>query len=90
MIESAGVSPTIVQYLTAPPDADTLLRISALLDIPLSEFKDAGDAVPLDDNEALADWIAANPKVLERPIVVDEEQGRAVVGRPPENVLSLL
>jgi len=98
LIESAGVSPTIVEYLTAPPDADTLLRISTLLDIPLSdllrrgesEFTDAGDTVPLDDNEALADWIAANPKVLERPIVVDEEQGRAVVGRPPENVLSLL
>ncbi len=98
LIESAGVSPTIVEYLAAPPDAKTLLRISALLEIPLvdllrrgeSEFTDARDTVPLDDNEALAAWIAANPKVLERPIVVDEEQGRAVVGRPPENVLSLL
>jgi len=98
LIESAGFSPTIVEYLAAPPDAATLLRISALLEIPLadllrrgeSEFTDAGDTVPLDDNEALAAWIAANPKVLERPIVVDEEQGRAVVGRPPENVLSLL
>lgn len=98
LIQSAGVSPTIVEYLAAPPDADTLLKISALLHIPLadllrrgeSEFKDAGDTVPLDNNDALAAWIAANPKVLERPIVVDEDQGRAVVGRPPENVLSLL
>ena len=98
LIESSGVSPKIVEYLTAPPDADTLLRISALLEIPLadllrrgeSEFSNAGDTVPLDDKEALAAWIVANPKVLERPIVVDEEKGRAIVGRPPENVLSLL
>jgi arsenate reductase len=98
LIESKGVSPNIVEYLAVPPDADTLLRIAALLDVPLadllrrneSEFTGSGGDVPLDDEKALAAWIHDNPNVLERPIVVDEEQDRAIVGRPPENVLSLL
>jgi len=98
IIQSRGVSPTIIEYLATPPDADTLLQISALLGKPLAEllrrgeteFRDAGDDVPLADESALAAWLNENPKVLERPIVVDDEKGRAVIGRPPENVLSLL
>jgi arsenate reductase len=98
LIQSHGISPEIVEYLATPPDADTLLRISHQLGIPLAallrrgepEFKDAGDAVPLDDEQALARWIHDNPRVLQRPIVVDEKTGRAAVGRPPENVLALL
>ena len=98
LIESKGVSPNIVEYLAAPPDAETLLRVAGLLGGSLAdllrrgedEFKNAGDSVPLDDEAALATWIHDNPKVLERPIVVDEEHDRAVVGRPPENVLDLL
>ena len=98
LIESHGVEPKIVNYLDSPPGAGTLLRIAALLNLPLAEllrrneaeFKDAGDLVPLADEQALAAWLHENPKVLQRPIVVDEQSGRAVVGRPPENVLALL
>ena len=49
------------------------------------------NALPdLDDDTALAAWLSAHPRVLERPIVVDSERRRAVVGRPPENVRELL
>ena len=98
LIESRGVEPKIINYLDSPPGAGTLLRIAAQLNLPLAdllrrneaEFKDAGDLVPLADEQALAAWLHENPKVLQRPIVVDEQSGRAVVGRPPENVLALL
>jgi arsenate reductase len=98
LLESQGISPRIVEYLVAPPDADTLLKIAGLLDMPLAdllrrgeaEFREAGDAVPLDDERALAQWLEEHPKVLQRPIVVDEEKQRAVVGRPPENVLDMV
>lgn len=98
IIESQGISPTIVEYLRTPPGADTLLRLARLLDVPLTDllrrgeaaFKDAGNKVPLDDEQALAAWLHDNSSVLERPIVVDDEKDCAVVGRPPENVLSLL
>ncbi len=98
LIDGAGVETNIVPYLLDAPDAKTLLELSRKLGLPLSdllrrgerEFKEATSLPPLDDNAALAHWLAEHPIVLERPIVVDEETGRAVVGRPPENVLALL
>ena len=53
-------------------------------------FKNAADLPDLTDNVALANWIEQHPKTLQRPIVVDEAGARAIVGRPPENVLELL
>ncbi|MDH3439748.1 MAG: arsenate reductase (glutaredoxin) [Gammaproteobacteria bacterium] len=98
LLESNGVKPTIVEYLEKPPDPDALRRIASLVGVPLAdllrrgedEYRIAGDSVPLDDEAALAAWVHENPKVLERPIVVDEANDRAVVGRPPENVLDLI
>lgn len=98
LITNAGIEPRIVQYLADAPDAETLLDLSAKLAKPLAEllrkgeaeFKQATDLPSLDDDRALADWVAAHPIVLERPIVVDDDSGRAIVGRPPENVLALL
>lgn len=98
LIEAKGITPEIVEYLKTPPDAETLRRIAGLVGVPLSalvrqgedEFRNAGDAVPLDDEAALAAWLHEHPKVLQRPIVVDESNERAVVGRPPENVHELI
>ncbi len=98
LIEAKGITPTIVEYLQTPPDAAALQGIAKLVGVPLSallrrgeeEFKAAGDAVPLDDEAALAEWLHEHPKVLQRPIVVDEDQARAIVGRPPENVNDLI
>ena len=69
-----------------------------MLDVPVADllrtgeatFKNATDRPALDDDAALAAWLVAHPIVIERPIVVDESAGLAVVGRPPENVAALL
>jgi arsenate reductase len=98
LIQESGVEPTIVEYLTETPDADRIVRIAHLLDVPVADllrrgedqFKNATDLPVLADNAALAVWIASHPKTLERPLVVDDENDRAVVGRPPENVLTLI
>lgn len=98
LINKAGVSPAIVEYLVEPPSADRIVALANLLGMPVkallrqheAEFKDAADLPDLDDDTALAAWISKNPKVLQRPIVVDEDGGRAVIGRPPENVNGLL
>ena len=98
LIQAKGVTPNIVEYLQTPPDAATLQRIASLVGVPLAElvrrgeddFREAGDSVPMDDESALADWIHEHPKVLQRPIVVDEANDRAIVGRPPENVHELI
>jgi len=98
LLERSGVTPTIVEYLDTPPSATATLRHAALIGVRVAdllrrgeaEFKEAGDLPDLADDAALATWLEAHPKVIERPIVVDEENDKAVIGRPPENVLELL
>jgi arsenate reductase len=98
IIRDAGVEPQIVLYLEDTPSAARILDIAERLDMKVAdllrrgeaEFKDADDLPGLDDDQALASWIEKHPKVLERPIVVDNDGGKAVVGRPPENVEALL
>lgn len=98
LLEKSGITPTIVEYLNTPPDAETTLRHARLIGVNVAdllrrgeeEFKQANDLPDLNDDAALAKWLESHPKVIERPIVVDETNDRAVVGRPPENVLELV
>ena len=98
LLEEAGVETNIVEYLKTPPTATELQKYAAMLGMPLSEllrrkepdFRDASDLPSLQDEAALADWVSRHPKVLERPIVIDPDGQRAILGRPPENVTELL
>ena len=98
LLETAGVDFEVVEYLKEPPSAERLLAIADMLDLPLADllrrgepaFRDAASRPDTSDGTALARWLTENPSVLQRPIVVDEDHQRAVVGRPPENVEQLL
>jgi arsenate reductase len=98
LITESGAEHTIVLYRDDSPDADTIvglaeklgLSVAGLLRRGESEFKEATDLPDLEDNAALAQWLSVHPIVLERPIVVHSASGKAVMGRPPENVLKLL
>ncbi len=96
LIEEQGIQPEIVLYLESPPDAATLNSLLSKLGIAARELLRKGEQDYKDQqlkNPELSDaqLIAAMtefPKLIERPIVVKGE--RAVLGRPPENVLELL
>ena len=98
IIQENGIKPKIVEYLQQPPDAARTEHLAALLELKVADlvrkseadFVEADDLPSLDDNAALAAWIEDHPKVLQRPIVVDDDRDVAVIGRPPENVLELL
>lgn len=98
LITETGIAPTIVEYLKTPPTAEQISDLAQKLGVNVveilrtgeAEYKEATDLPALDDNSALAAWIAANPKTMQRPIVVNQGTGKAVVGRPPENVLGIL
>lgn len=98
IIRDAGVEPTILLYLEDTPPASEIAAVADKLGLTVadllrkgeSEFKEAADLPNLDDNAALAAWVHDHPIVLERPIVVDTSSGKAVLGRPPENVNELL
>ena len=94
LIKERGIEPDVVEYLTQPPSAEELSRVLALLGkgprdiLRAKEAKAAGlDDPSLSDDELIAAMVA-NPAVIERPIVVSGD--RAVLGRPPEDVLDIL
>ena len=96
LIEDAGIIPEVVLYLEQSPDADTLKGIIDMLGCPVSDIIRKGEAIyrelglsdrTSDDDEWLR-ILVNHPKLLERPIVVNN--GKAVIGRPPENVLTIL
>ena len=98
IIQQAGVTPSIVEYLAEMPSAARIVHLAGLLELPVrdllrrneAEFKEATGLPDLTNDAALAAWIADNPRALQRPIVVDDDANKAVIGRPPENVHDLL
>lgn len=94
LIEEKGVSPTIITYLDNPPSIEELKEILSKLGLNARQLlrkKEAAEYGLNDDSlseDALIAGMVANPRTIERPIVVKGDQ--AVLGRPPENVLDLL
>ena len=96
LLRERGIEPEIVEYLKTPPSADELDAVLAKLGLEPRAVMRAKEAAYREagmDNEglsrrALIELMTANPIVIERPIVVSG--ARAALGRPPENVLSIL
>ncbi len=96
LLQEHGVEPEVVLYLEEPPSAQQLKTLLAQLGIDarslLRKGEDAYKENNLKDNslgdEQLIEAMVKFPKLIERPIVVKGD--RAVLGRPPENVLELL
>ncbi|HEY2385565.1 MAG TPA: arsenate reductase (glutaredoxin) [Candidatus Binatia bacterium] len=96
-LHDAGVEPVVTPYLEHPPTRarlDELLRLLGL-DDPRAIMR-TGEPIyaalglsATTDRGVLLDAICAHPVLLERPIVVRDER-RAVIGRPPSNVDTLL
>ena len=97
LLKEKGIEPKIVAYLETPPDAATLRGLlnklgladaRALMRKGEDEYKALNLAEPSLTQDALINAMVANPKLIERPIVVNGNQ--AALGRPPENVLAIL
>ena len=97
LLKEKGIEPKIVAYLETPPDAATLRGLlkklgladaRALMRKGEDEYKALNLAEPSLTQDALINAMVANPKLIERPIVANGNQ--AALGRPPENVLTIL
>ena len=96
LLNERGIDLEVVDYLTAPLSTQALQTLSQKLRVSVVDmmrtkeqvFKELelGDTGVTDDQ--LLQAISQNPILLERPIVVGGD--RAVIGRPPENVLELI
>ncbi|MFV3330217.1 arsenate reductase (glutaredoxin) [Pseudomonas sp. NY15437] len=96
LLEARGIQPEIVRYLETPPSAAELKALLGKLGIGVrqllrtgeDEYKELDLANPALSDDQLIDAMARHPKLIERPIVIVGD--KAVVGRPPENVLEIL
>lgn len=96
LLQEQGVAAEVVEYLKTPPTPKQLADILHMLDLEPrglmrkqeAPYKEAGLDNPELSNDELIAAMIANPILIERPIVV--ANGKAAIGRPPENVLAIL
>ena len=81
LLEEKGIEPEVVLYLETTPDEGEIRELLQNLGITAAQLVRRGEA-------ALIAAMAEHPKLIERPVVVRGD--RAVLGRPPENVLELI
>lgn len=96
VLEDKGIKPEIKLYLENTPShselADTLKKLGITARQLLRKGEDAYKELALADSShsesELIDAMIQHPKLIERPIVL--KGNKAVLGRPPENVLELI
>jgi len=95
LLEENGVEPRVIRYLDTPLTETELRSLAKKLELGPShfvrkgedEYKSMGLSKDSTDEELFA-AMAQHPKLMERPII--ERGSKAVIGRPPENLLALL
>lgn len=95
ILAERGVDPDEYRYVDERPTRAEIERVVELLgfDDPMAIVRTGEDVwkqlgVDPADRDAVLDALEEHPILIERPIVIRGD--RAVVGRPPENVLELL
>ena len=95
LLEERGVETTQVKYLETPPSEGEIRHTLSLLGVSAIDLVRRGEAtfkeLNLSSNTAedeLINAMASNPILIERPVIISAT--RAVIGRPPENALTLL
>lgn len=96
LLQDNDIEPEIIQYLETPPSAEDLRHLIKLLGLTARDIIRPAEQEYADQNlgeeslseESLIQAIIKTPKLMQRPIVVAND--KAVIGRPPENVLKII
>ena len=96
LLQERGIEPAVVDYQKNPPGAADIERALQLLGVQPRDLLRKGEAAYVElglenpdlTRQQLVDAMAAHPILIERPIVF--ANGKAAIGRPPENVLAIL
>lgn len=94
LLEERGAEVRVRRYLDEPLDEAELRDLLSRLDadgtalVRTQEPEWQGDEADLQDQERVIAALLAHPRLMERPIADDGR--RAIIGRPPEDVLALI
>ena len=94
LLRERGLDIQIIEYLKTPPDSSTLQEILEKLGgtaaqlVRTSEKEYQTLNLAQADKYRLIDAIVEHPNLMQRPIIVSKD--RAVIGRPPEQALTIL
>jgi len=96
LIQNGAHQVEVIKYLDTPPSIDTIQTLLSQLGFDsarqLMRTKEtiykALNLASEENEAALMAAMQANPKLIERPIVI--ANGKAAIGRPPEAVLAIL
>ena len=97
ILDRAGSTYTVRSYVDDPPTAEELDRVLTALGKEPWEIARMGEDVAKEldlkslahDRAAWIEVMVAHPILIERPILIADD-GRAALGRPPENLEALL
>ena len=96
LLQEQGINPVTIEYLKNPPTVEKLKEILSLLGVSPrdlmrkkeDEYKELDLANSKLTDEDLIHFMVKHPILIERPIVL--ANGKAALGRPPEQVLNIL
>jgi len=95
ILENSGKDFEVIKYLENIPSKEQLKEIISLLNIKPEQLIRKNEAIwkeqfkgkELSDEELITNMIK-HPKLIERPIVINGD--KAVIGRPPKTITSIL
>ena len=96
LLEEQGIEAEVIRYLETPLTKKELKSLLEMLGMTArelirkneAEYKNSELKDPNTSDEDLIRAMVETPKLIERPIVVNE--GKARIGRPPEQVLEIV
>ncbi len=96
ILEEKGLEIEEVHYLETPPSKETLAELCQMMNLKPRDIIRSGESLFKDlglnpndektDNEWL-DLLVSHPQLIQRPIVRIGD--KAIMGRPPENILKI-
>lgn len=96
LLEENSVTPEVIEYLKDVPSVDDIQQLLSMLNFDSARqlmrtketiYKELELSNESDETK-LIEAMVANPKLIERPIVVNDN--KAAIGRPPESVLAII
>ena len=96
ILKTKGVEFKIIQYIKQTPNIDQIKNICSKLNLKPKQivrkgekdFKENNLSQIIENEDILLQKMVEFPKIIERPIIV--VGNKAVIGRPPENILDIL